>query len=60
MINADILNDSNRFSESGQYFAPPKGTKDDYIDFIKSLPLAQNPEVIAILHVSHMRLPTHA
>ena len=45
LINPEVLNDSYRFSESGQYFAPPKGSKDDYIDFIKSLPLAQSPEV---------------
>ena len=46
LINPEVLKDSFRFSESGQYFAPPKGTYEDYIDFIKSLPLSQNPEVL--------------
>jgi len=48
LIKPEVLNDSYRFSESGLYFAPPKGTKEDYIDFIKSLPQSQNPEVFGM------------
>jgi len=33
------------FSPSGIYVAPPKGSYDSYITYIKSLPLIQSPEV---------------
>jgi len=48
LICKEVLNDSYRFSESGRYYAPPKGTKDDYVDFIKNLPQSQNPEVFGM------------
>jgi dynein heavy chain len=41
----EILKDSNTFSPSGTYKAPPKGTYDSYITYIKSLPAIQAPEV---------------
>ncbi|XP_029642789.1 dynein heavy chain 12, axonemal-like isoform X2 [Octopus sinensis] len=37
-----------RFSSSGIYYAPQKGTYDDYVEFIKELPLSQLPEVFGM------------
>ncbi|XP_010788876.1 dynein heavy chain 12, axonemal [Notothenia coriiceps] len=36
------------FSPSGEYFAPPKSVYDDYLEFIKELPLSQHPEVFGM------------
>ncbi|KAI9530578.1 hypothetical protein NQZ68_000068 [Dissostichus eleginoides] len=36
------------FSPSGEYFAPPKSVYDDYLVFIKELPLSQHPEVFGM------------
>ena len=36
---------SYRFSASGNYYAPPKGEYQDYIDYIRSLPITPHPEV---------------
>jgi dynein heavy chain len=44
----DIMQDSYKFSASGVYFAPPKGSYDSYVGYIKALPLNQNPEVFGI------------
>lgn len=34
--NSDIIEDAHyKFSPSGNYYAPPRGTYDDYIEFIK-------------------------
>ncbi|XP_054243607.1 dynein axonemal heavy chain 12 [Indicator indicator] len=43
-----IENPRYRFSPSGNYYAPPKGTYEDYIEFIKSLPFSQQPEVFGL------------
>jgi len=37
-----------KFSPSGQYMAPPKGTYDDYVEFIKNLPTTQVPEIFGM------------
>lgn len=37
-----------RFSESGTYYAPPKGSYEDYVEYIRSLPLIPNPEVFGL------------
>ncbi|XP_046502836.1 dynein axonemal heavy chain 12 isoform X9 [Equus quagga] len=37
-----------KFSPSGNYFAPPKGTYDEYIEFIKKLPFTQHPEIFGL------------
>jgi len=47
-INPNILEDSYRFSASGTYYAPPLGELEDYIDYIKTLPLKPHPEVFGL------------
>ena len=44
----EILDDQYKLSKSGLYFAPPRGTYDSYITYIKSLPLIQSPEVFGM------------
>ncbi|OWK63542.1 Dynein heavy chain 7, axonemal [Lonchura striata] len=53
--NPDIIeNPRYTFSPSGNYYAPPKGTYEEYIEFIKvkssnkSLPFTQDPEVFGL------------
>ncbi|XP_060622080.2 dynein axonemal heavy chain 12 [Anolis sagrei] len=47
--NSEIVeNPRYPFSPSGHYYAPPKGTYDDYIEFIKNLPISQQPEVFGL------------
>ncbi len=45
----EIIEDSKyKFSFSGVYYAPPKASYDDYVEFIKELPMSQNPEVFGM------------
>ncbi|XP_077865268.1 dynein axonemal heavy chain 12 [Saccoglossus kowalevskii] len=37
-----------KFSPSGVYYSPPKGSYEDYVEFIKALPLMQKPEVFGM------------
>ena len=37
-----------KFSPSGTYYAPPKGAYEDYVEFIKELPMSQNPEIFGM------------
>ncbi|NXF75625.1 DYH7 protein, partial [Sclerurus mexicanus] len=47
--NPDIIEHPRyAFSPSGNYYAPPKGTYEEYIEFIKSLPFSQQPEVFGL------------
>ncbi|NXK86097.1 DYH7 protein, partial [Formicarius rufipectus] len=47
--NPDIIEHPRyTFSPSGNYYAPPKGTYEEYIDFIKNLPFSQQPEVFGL------------
>ncbi|NXM23807.1 DYH7 protein, partial [Oxyruncus cristatus] len=47
--NPDIIeNPRYTFSPSGNYYAPPKGTYEEYIEFIKSLPFSQQPEIFGL------------
>ncbi|XP_039627270.1 dynein heavy chain 12, axonemal [Polypterus senegalus] len=43
-----IENPRYSFSASGNYCSPPKGTYEDYIEFIKNLPFSQHPEVFGM------------
>lgn len=40
-----VEDDTYKFSDSGLYFAPPKGNYDDYMEYIRSLPINPHPEV---------------
>nr|XP_045758146.1 dynein axonemal heavy chain 12 [Mirounga angustirostris] len=47
--NPQIIENAHyKFSPSGNYFAPPKGTYDEYIEFIKNLPFTQHPEIFGL------------
>jgi dynein heavy chain len=47
--NPQVIDDPKyKFSPSGVYHPPPKGTYEDYLEFIKSLPTAQLPEVFGM------------
>ncbi|KAI9097032.1 dynein heavy chain and region D6 of dynein motor-domain-containing protein [Phlyctochytrium arcticum] len=44
-----IVEDNNyRFSPSGVFYAPAKGTYENYLEYIRSLPLNQVPEIFGI------------
>jgi dynein heavy chain len=47
----DILDDDYRFSESGKYYAPPEGTLDALIQYNRTLPPEEQPEVFG-MHVN--------
>nr|KAJ3422321.1 Dynein heavy chain 7, axonemal [Polyrhizophydium stewartii] len=44
-----IVDDNGyRFSPSGTYYAPAKGKYENYLEYIRSLPLNQSPEIFGI------------
>ncbi|TPX32092.1 hypothetical protein SmJEL517_g04759 [Synchytrium microbalum] len=45
---SDILQEGYSFSPSGLYRAPPRGSHENYIQYIKSLPMTQTPEVFGL------------
>jgi len=44
----EILNPDYKFSPSGKYFAPKEGKKKDYMEYIKSLPFNEEPEIFGL------------
>jgi dynein heavy chain len=44
----EILDDDYRFSRSGLYYAPPKGTIDNMIEYVRGLPYNEGPEVFGL------------
>ncbi|NXG19392.1 DYH7 protein, partial [Grallaria varia] len=47
--NPDVIEQPHyAFSPSGNYYAPPKSTYEEYIEFIKKLPFSQQPEVFGL------------
>lgn len=48
---ADILDDDYRFSESGKYYSPPEGTLEALIQYTRSLPPEEQPEVFG-MHIN--------
>lgn len=47
-IRPEIFEDYYKFSESGTYYSPPIGEQEEYIDYIKSLPLNPHPEAFGL------------
>ncbi len=47
-INDGVLLDGHKFSASGLYYSPVAGEKQEYIDYIKSLPLNPSPEAFGL------------
>lgn len=43
-----ILQDGYSFSPSGVYFAPPTGSMDSYVSYIRQLPILADPEVFGL------------
>jgi dynein heavy chain len=43
-----VTDDSYTFSPSGIYFAPPKGSHESYVDFLRGLPQIPHPEVFGL------------
>jgi len=47
--NDQIVSDPKyKYSPSGNYYTPPKGSYEDVVEFIKALPAAQYPEVFGM------------
>lgn len=44
----DILDDDYKFSVSGTYYAPVKGGLNSYVEYIKSLPFSEGPELFGL------------
>jgi len=47
-VNPGILEEGYKFSESGLYFSPPAGNQEDYLNYIKELPLNPKPEAFGL------------
>lgn len=47
-VNPDAIKDDFYYSEAKTYGAPPDGTKDDILRFIKDLPMHSNPEAFGL------------
>lgn len=47
-VQADVLNVGFGLSDSGIYKSIPEGSKEDYINYIQSLPLNPSPEAFGL------------
>jgi dynein heavy chain len=43
-----IMEDGYKFSTSGTYYSPPAAEKEEYMEYIKSLPLNPSPEAFGL------------
>jgi len=48
LYNSRVLDDDYRYSESGTYYAPPKGSIDQHREHLKALPLTEAPECFGL------------
>lgn len=44
----NVLVDNYAFTVSGTYMSPPEGTHEDYIDYIRSLPSTEGPDIFGM------------
>jgi len=47
-MTPEILNDGYKFSESGLYNSIPVGEKEDYLEYIRALPINPKPEAFGL------------
>lgn len=47
-INENVLTVGHKFSESGIYYSLNPGDKEDYLDYIKQMPLNPKPEAFGL------------
>ena len=47
-INSDILTEGHKFSRSGIYYSLAPGDKEDYMDYIRTMPLNPDPEAFGL------------
>merc|ERR1711871_451273 len=43
-----IVTDDYKFSQSGTYYAPSNGTVDNFVDYVRTLPYSEGPEVFGL------------
>ena len=48
IYTVDILKDGYKFTTSGKYYAPAEGKVQDYVEYIRGLPLNDYPEVFEL------------
>jgi len=47
-VTPGIINEGHKFSASGIYYSIAPGDKEDYLDYIKTLPLNPEPEAFGL------------
>jgi dynein heavy chain len=47
-IHEDIIKDDYKFSDSGVYYAPPVGSYDEMLNYFKTLPAFDDPEIFGM------------
>jgi dynein heavy chain len=48
VMRPEILDDNFKFSASGTYFAPPDGSRDDFLEYVRGLPQVDRPEIFGM------------
>jgi len=47
-MNTDVLTVGHKFSDSGLYYSLNPGDKEDYLDYIRTMPLNPKPEAFGL------------